>query len=84
MWYFYVLKSRKKNQFYRWSTRDLKNRIKQHNNGEVESTKPYTPLDIVYYEAYLSEEVAQKREVSVKNSGSVWTPLKKRIKESLS
>jgi len=84
MWYFYVLKSSKKNWFYRGSTGDLKNRIKEHNNGEITSSRPYIPLSLVYYEAYISEMAAREREKSVKNSGSVWTPLKRRIENSLS
>lgn len=55
----------------------------QHNEGEVQSTKSYIPLKLVYYEAFLTEDAARKRESSVKKSGSVSTPLMKRIKESI-
>ena len=84
MWYFYVLQSQKKvNYFYKGSTSDLRRRFKEHNNGKVYSSKPYMPYKLVYYEAYLNEESARKRESSVKKSGSVWMPLMKRIKSSL-
>ena len=84
MWYFYVLQShRNLNWFYKGSTGDLPLRIKQHNSGNTESSRSYRPLKLVYYEAYMSEEAARRRENSVKKSGSVWIPLMKRVKDSL-
>jgi len=84
MWYFYVLQSLKNPEyFYKGSTNDRERRLSEHNKGEVDSTRPYLPFRIVYYEAYLSEHAARLRESSVKTSGSVSTPLMKRIKESL-
>jgi len=84
MWFFYVLQSITNNDyFYKGSTNDLERRLKQHNDGEVTSTKPYVPYRLVYYEAYLTAHAAHLRESSVKSSGSVYTPLMKRIKESL-
>ena len=84
MFYFYVVQSKKEpNWFYKGSTVDLASRIKQHNNGKVGSTRPYLPVRLVYYEAYLTEKAARRRESSVKKSGSVWTPLMKRIKDCL-
>lgn len=84
MYYFYVLQSLKDlNWFYKGSTNDLKRRFSQHTSGEVDSTRPYRPLRLVYYEAYISEKAARERERSVKRSGSVWMPLMKRVKKSL-
>jgi len=84
MWYFYILQSNKnKNYFYKGSTGNLKKRFLQHNNGDVQSTRPYKPLKLVYYEAYITEKSARKRERSVKRSGSISVPLLKRIKEDL-
>jgi putative endonuclease len=84
MWYFYILQSLKnKNWFYKGSTQNLKTRILKHNNGEIDSTRPYLPLRLVYYEAYLCEKSARLTERSVKNSGSVAVPLLTRIKRSL-
>ena len=81
MWYFYVLKSIKNgNWFYKGSTNDLRRRFKQHNNSEVQSSKHYAQFQLVYYEAYVTEIAARKRESSVKQSGSVWMPLMKRIR----
>lgn len=84
MWYFYILQSQKESgYFYKGSTGDLKKRHSQHNNGEVESTRPRMPWKLVYYEAYVSEKAARLREKAVKRSGSVSVPLLRRIKESL-
>ncbi len=84
MWYFYIIQSQKDlNYFYKGSTGNLKRRLKQHNNGEVNSTRPRGPWKIVYYEAYVSETTARLREKSVKRSGSISTPLLRRIKKSL-
>jgi len=84
MWKFYVLQSQKDPEwFYKGSTNNLESRIKQHNNGKVESTVPYRPLTLVYYEAYLTERAAREREINIKKSGSLWIPIRKRILESL-
>ncbi|MFH1314987.1 MAG: GIY-YIG nuclease family protein [Candidatus Uhrbacteria bacterium] len=84
MWYFYILQSiPEPKYFYKGSTNDLDRRLTQHNNGEVASSRPRRPYRLVYYEAFISEKAARKRESSVKKSGSVSVPLMKRIKESL-
>lgn len=84
MWYFYILQSLKDpDYFYRGSTGDLRKRLEEHNRGEMKSTKARTPYRVVYYEAYLTEITARLRESSVKKSGSINTPLLRRIKQSL-
>lgn len=84
MWYFYVLQSiEKPDYFYKGSTNDLDRRVKQHNGGTVFSSSPYKPYRLVYYEAYLHEFAARIREGAVKKSGSVSVPLMYRIRQSL-
>jgi putative endonuclease len=84
MYYFYVLQSQvDKDYFYKGSTNDLKKRLKMHNDGNVTSTKPRRPWKVVYYEAYVSEKAARKREQAVKKSGSISVPLLRRVKDSL-
>lgn len=84
MWYFYVLQSLKNpDWFYKGSTNDLRRRFREHQNKEVNSTRAYHPLRLVYYEAYLTEQAARNREAMVKMSGSSWGSLMKRIKEGL-
>lgn len=79
MWYFYILQSEKDDKRYFGSTKDLRNRINLHNNGFVTSTKNRRPLKLIYYEAYLEESTARKREHTVKSSRGSRTALLKRI-----
>ncbi len=55
----------------------------QHQSGETESLRPYLPVRLVYYEAYVTEKAARHREKSVKCSGAVWGALMGRVKTSL-
>ncbi len=83
MYYVYVLKSKKDNNFYIGSTNDLERRISEHNSGLVFSTKSRVPFKIVYYEAYESEKDARIREKNLKLRSRAYAQLKKRIKESM-
>lgn len=80
MFYVYLLRSKKDKKFYIGSTSNLKLRFQEHNNGKVKSTSYRRPLELVYYEAYINENVARKRERQLKN-GKVNTALKKRLLE---
>lgn len=60
--YTYVLESFKDGKLYVGWTNDLVERIKEHTQGKVLSTKNRLPIFPVYYEACLSEEAAMKRE----------------------
>lgn len=83
MFYIYVLKSKKDNKLYIGSTKDLRKRLKQHNDGKVFSTKYRRPFELVYYEAYKSEKDSRKRESNLKLRSRAFTQVKKRIEESL-
>ena len=80
MYYFYVLKSKKNSEIYFGYTEDLRERLKQHNSGEVKSTRLKKPFILVYYEAYYSKEDAKHREYSIKLRGNAYLQLKRRIK----
>ncbi len=62
MYYTYVLIGQKDQKLYTGYTNDLKSRLKEHNNGTVESTKNRIPFELVYYEACLDKNKAIKRE----------------------
>jgi len=66
--YVYVLRSEKDKLFYVGYTKDLEKRIKQHNSGQVTSTKMRQPLTIVYYEVCLNQADATHREKYLKSS----------------
>lgn len=67
MWTMYFLKSKKKKWYYVGSTNCLYERVKEHNNGKVVSTKNYIPLHLVYTEEYSSEHEARDREQLIKH-----------------
>lgn len=79
MFYVYVLKSQKGNNFYTGYSSDLKKRFKYHNDGLSNSTKNRLPVDLVYYEACLNRQDAISREKYLK-SGMGKRYIKNRIK----
>ncbi|OGS22946.1 MAG: hypothetical protein A2252_07665 [Elusimicrobia bacterium RIFOXYA2_FULL_39_19] len=62
----YILKSLKNNRYYIGSTINLDNRIREHNNGEVHSTKYIRPLKIEFYQEFENIETAKKVELRLK------------------
>lgn len=67
MHYVYILYSMKLKQFYKGYSSDLKNRVKQHNHGEVKSTKKGMSWKLVYYEAFLNKTDALREELFLKS-----------------
>ena len=68
MYYVYVLKSLADGMLYIGCTSDLKNRIRSHANGSVESTKKRLPLELIYYEACNHRNDAFRREKYLKTT----------------
>jgi len=83
MFYMYVLKSLLDNKLYIGSANNLKRRLVQQNNGNVPSTAPRSPFELVYYEAYKIEGEARGRESRLKQRGQAFRHLKTRIDKSL-
>ena len=83
MYSVYLLKSKKDNNLYLGSTRNLKRRLQEHNNGQVFSTKNRIPFELIYCEIYKSEKDARERESRLKKRKNALYHLKNRIKESL-
>ena len=83
MVYVYVLKSQKDGQMYIGSTKDIQQRITEHNKGQVFSTRSRTPFELMYYEAYKDEHDARMRESRLKLRSKAYAQLKKRIIGSL-
>lgn len=82
-YYVYVLQSKKRNFIYVGFTSDLKKRFKEHNQGMEKSTKNYAPLDLIFYEAYLSQKDAKRREEYLKTTKGKQT-LRSMLKDYLS
>ena len=76
MSYVYVLINVRTNRFYIGFSNDLRARVRAHQRRDP-------AWQLVYYEAYVSEEEARKRESGLKQYGSAWGHLKKRIEKSV-
>lgn len=68
MYTVYVLKSLKDNRTYVGCTKNLENRIREHNSDEVESNKDRGPFSLWYKEDYADKLEAFKREKHFKSS----------------
>lgn len=67
MYYVYVIESQKNQNLYKGFTKNLKNRVDEHNRGMVESTKNNCPWRLIYCEFFLNKEDSIKREKYLKS-----------------
>lgn len=80
MFYVYILKSLIDNEIYVGHCANLRERIKKHNLGQVQSTKTRRPFELIYYEACNILNDAIKREKSLK-TGFGRAYLKRRLSD---
>lgn len=66
MYTVYVLKSQKEKWYYVGLTKDLKQRVNEHNMGRVRSTKNRKPYDLVYSKDFRTRYEARDFEKYVK------------------
>jgi len=83
MFYVYLIQSKKDKELYIGFTNDLKKRLLEHNKGLNFSTKHRIPFELIYFEAYKSEEDARHREHNLKLRANALNQLKRRISKSL-
>ena len=83
MFFVYILKSLKDGDLYTGSTDNLVKRIEEHNSGRSISTQSRRPFKCIYFEGYLSEKDARKREHNLKLNGRALSQLKKRLVDTL-
>lgn len=83
MKYSYVLLSDIDGEFYIGSTGDLRQRLQQHNKGQVRSAAYRRPLRLIYYEGCLCADDARRRERYLK-TGRGGRYLKQRLASWLS
>lgn len=67
-YYVYVLLSQTDNFYIGFAPYRPEERLEKHNQGLVPSTKPYRPWKLIFYEAYLDQEDALRREKYLKTS----------------
>ena len=83
MYFVYLIQSiAKPDEIYVGSTNNLRKRLFEHNDNESKSTARYAPWCLVYYESFLAEEDARKREMTLKHHGKGLSELKKRLEYS--
>jgi len=68
MYYTYVLQSEKDQKFYTGSTKDLKQRLKEHNSGRMPATRNRGPLKLIYCEICINGKDAREREMYLKTA----------------
>ena len=78
MYYVYLLKDNV-HKIYIGYTEDLKRRIKEHVAGYTFTTSKMDNPKLFYYEAYTDELAAKTREKKLKQFGSSYTGLIKRL-----
>jgi putative endonuclease len=83
VFYVYVLKSLKDEKLYIGFTRDLRKRLQEHDTGMSQATRYRAPFELIYYEAFKSENDAKRREIKLKLFKRSYAHLKKRIGQSL-
>jgi len=67
MFYVYLLKSKKDDNYYIGQTNDIKKRADMHSKGKVSSTKYRRPLKLLGYEMHKTREGARWREYQLKH-----------------
>jgi len=58
----YILKSKKDNSLYTGYSTNVKERVLEHQKGQVYSTRHHRPLEVIYCELYKNRKDAMKRE----------------------
>ncbi len=79
MQFVYILQSSIDKSLYIGCTSNTEQRLIQHNEGLVQSTKLKRPWKIIYFEAYENLDSAFERESKLKQFGSSYTGLLKRL-----
>ena len=70
MYYTYILlcidSKRNRKEFYIGSTGDLRTRLMKHKTKNVDTTKSFDKIELIYYEACRNKTDARKRELQLK------------------
>ena len=82
MYYVYILWSDREKKFYIGYTMDLERRLKEHQNGSCHTTVRMDNLKLVYFEAFICEDDARRREQYFKTTKGKKT-LRLMLRESL-
>jgi putative endonuclease len=64
----YVIKSIRTTFLYKGHCENLQERLKQHNAGQTQSTRPHLPFEIIHFEEFPTRAEAIKREKYFKSA----------------
>ncbi|MFH1088886.1 MAG: GIY-YIG nuclease family protein [Candidatus Uhrbacteria bacterium] len=67
MFYVYILLLSNGN-LYKGYSGNLNRRVKEHEDGQVESTRSFRPVKLILFESYTTESDARRREQYLKTS----------------
>jgi len=67
-YYVYILQSERDTNFYVGYTDDLRQRLRSHNDGKVQSTKHRRPFKLIYFEGCINQQDATRREKYLKTA----------------
>jgi len=79
MYYYVYLLKDANNKLYIGYSNNLERRISEHKNRKVYTTKRMHNVELIYYECYIDENLARIREKKLKQFGSSYVGLLKRI-----
>jgi len=65
--YVYVIRSIVFERNYVGFTKDVESRLMEHNSGKTQSTRPYIPWKLVFFEKFSAKVEAIKREKFLKS-----------------
>ena len=68
MWYLYVIQSCRDHTLYTGITKNINNRVSQHNSGKNRFTKGHIPWKLIYSESFLTAAAARCREKYFKSA----------------
>jgi len=66
-YYVYIIQSKKTGRYYIGSTKYVLNRVLEHNQSKVRSTRKRGPWIKVYSEEFLTRKEAIRREMKIKS-----------------
>lgn len=72
MYYVYILESLSNGDFYKGSTENYVERLKQHNLGESQYTRSLGPWKLIFVQAFETKTEALKREKRLKRYNKVY------------
>jgi len=78
MFFVYILTDNQRSVYIGY-TNDLQRRLDEHQSGKVFTTKKMNNPRLYYFEAYVNEGMAKEREKKLKQFGSSYVGLMKRI-----